>query len=78
LALHAAITVSTLVSSRTVPSRWRADPRAAVPCVAEQELVIGGWTDPTGARNEFGALLVGHYDGDAFLYAGRVGTGFDE
>jgi DNA ligase D-like protein (predicted ligase) len=48
-------------------------------CSASQELVVGGWTDPSGARTGFGALLVGYYDGDGQLrYAGRVGTGFDE
>jgi DNA ligase D-like protein (predicted ligase) len=47
-------------------------------CVAEQELVIGGWTDPEGGRTDFGALLVGYYDGAALVYAGKVGTGYDE
>ncbi len=47
-------------------------------CSARQELVVGGWTDPSGARTGFGALLVGHYDGDRLIYAGKVGTGFDE
>jgi DNA ligase D-like protein (predicted ligase) len=47
-------------------------------CLASQELVIGGWTDPSGARTGFGAVLVGYYDSSgAFRYAGRVGTGFD-
>jgi bifunctional non-homologous end joining protein LigD len=46
-------------------------------CVAEQELVIGGFTDPAGSRVGFGALLVGHYDGGRFVYAGKVGTGYD-
>lgn len=46
-------------------------------CVNSQELVIGGFTDPAGAREEFGALLLGYYDGD-LRYAGKVGTGFDE
>jgi DNA ligase D-like protein (predicted ligase) len=46
-------------------------------CVAEQELVIGGWTDPEGGRTDFGALLVGYYDGAALVYAGKVGTGYD-
>ena len=45
-------------------------------CTASQELVIGGWTEPNGARVGFGALLVGYYDGDDFRYAGKVGTGF--
>ncbi|MGH7414705.1 MAG: non-homologous end-joining DNA ligase, partial [Candidatus Rokuibacteriota bacterium] len=47
-------------------------------CVARQELVIGGFTDPEGARAEFGSLLLGVHDRDGRLvYAGRVGTGFD-
>jgi bifunctional non-homologous end joining protein LigD len=46
-------------------------------CVNEQELVIGGWTDPEGARSGFGALLVGYYEKDVLRYAGKVGTGFD-
>ncbi len=48
-------------------------------CENSQEFVIGGYTDPHGARNGFGALLLGYYDDDGQLtYAGRVGTGFDE
>ena len=46
-------------------------------CSFGQELVIGGYTDPKGSRFGFGALLVGHYDGDRLVYAGKVGTGFD-
>jgi bifunctional non-homologous end joining protein LigD len=46
-------------------------------CSASQELVIGGWTEPRGARTHFGALLVGYYDGRGLRYAGKVGTGFD-
>lgn len=46
-------------------------------CVRDQELVIGGFTDPAGSRVGFGALLVGYYrDGD-LRYAGKVGTGYD-
>jgi len=47
-------------------------------CARGQELVIGGFTAPRGARSRFGALLVGWYDGNALRYAGRVGTGYDE
>jgi bifunctional non-homologous end joining protein LigD len=43
-----------------------------------QEFVIGGWTEPRGSRVAFGALLLGVYAGDKLLYAGHVGTGFDE
>ncbi|MGI8801358.1 MAG: non-homologous end-joining DNA ligase [Solirubrobacteraceae bacterium] len=46
-------------------------------CEHAQELVIGGFTAPRGSREHFGALLLGHYDGDALRYAGKVGTGFD-
>jgi bifunctional non-homologous end joining protein LigD len=44
----------------------------------EEEFVIGGFTAPAGARNYFGALLVGAYRGKDLVYAGRVGTGFTE
>jgi bifunctional non-homologous end joining protein LigD len=44
----------------------------------EQEFVVGGYTAPKGARNYFGALIVGHYDGARLICAGKVGTGFDE
>jgi ATP-dependent DNA ligase len=44
---------------------------------ASQELVVGGFTDPQGKRVGLGALLVGFYDGDDFVFAGKVGTGFD-
>jgi DNA ligase D-like protein (predicted ligase) len=47
-----------------------------VKCGREQELVIGGYTEPRGSRTGFGALLLGVYDGDEFVYAGKVGTGF--
>jgi bifunctional non-homologous end joining protein LigD len=46
-------------------------------CEASQEFVIGGFTDPLGGRVGFGALLVGYYEGDDFVFAGKVGTGFD-
>jgi DNA ligase D-like protein (predicted ligase) len=45
-------------------------------CVLEQELVVGGYTDPTGSRTDFGALLVGYYEGGKLRYAGKVGTGY--
>jgi bifunctional non-homologous end joining protein LigD len=45
-------------------------------CVNEQEFVIGGYTPPQGARKYFGAILVGYFDGDDLVFAGKVGTGF--
>jgi DNA ligase D-like protein (predicted ligase) len=58
-------------------------------CEASQELVVGGFTDPQGGRVGLGALLVGYFaprqgsghpekgDRDDFVFAGKVGTGFD-
>jgi ATP-dependent DNA ligase len=46
-------------------------------CEASQELVVGGFTDPQGGRVGLGALLVGYYEGDDLVFAGKVGTGFD-
>ncbi|HEX3751246.1 MAG TPA: non-homologous end-joining DNA ligase [Streptosporangiaceae bacterium] len=48
-------------------------------CENNQEFVIGGYTDPRGSRIGLGALLLGVYDSDGQLvYAGKVGTGFNE
>jgi bifunctional non-homologous end joining protein LigD len=46
-------------------------------CLFEQEMVIGGFTEPQRSRVGLGALLVGYYEGRALRYAGKVGTGFD-
>jgi bifunctional non-homologous end joining protein LigD len=46
-------------------------------CEASQELVVGGFTDPQGARVGLGALLVGYFEHDDFVFAGKIGTGFD-
>jgi DNA ligase D-like protein (predicted ligase) len=45
-------------------------------CVWVQEFVIGGYTDPTGSRTDFGALLVGYHEDGRLRYAGKVGTGY--
>jgi bifunctional non-homologous end joining protein LigD len=44
---------------------------------AAQEFVVGGFTDPQGARVGLGALLVGYYEAEDFAFAGKIGTGFD-
>jgi bifunctional non-homologous end joining protein LigD len=48
-------------------------------CTRRQEFVVAGYTDPQGTRSGLGSLLLGFYD-DAgrLVYAGNVGTGFDE
>jgi bifunctional non-homologous end joining protein LigD len=43
----------------------------------QDEFVIGGWTEPKGARNRFGSLILGRYDAaNRLVHAGDVGTGF--
>ena len=50
-----------------------------VKCLRRQEVVIGGFTEPSGSRTGLGALLVGvHEAGGALTYAGKVGTGYTE
>lgn len=49
-----------------------------IKCQQRAEFVIGGYTEPRGERNGFGALLLGYHEDDGLHYAGRVGTGFDE
>ncbi|MDP9108305.1 MAG: DNA ligase D [Pseudomonadota bacterium] len=49
-----------------------------IKCAHRQEFVIGGYTEPAGARTHFGALLLGVYADGQLQYAGRVGTGFDQ
>jgi bifunctional non-homologous end joining protein LigD len=47
-------------------------------CRQRQDFVIGGYTEPGGSRQGFGALLVGYHEPSGKLsYAGKVGTGFD-
>jgi ATP-dependent DNA ligase len=46
-------------------------------CELTAQFVVGGFTDPQGARVGLGALLVGHFKDQDLLFAGKVGTGFD-
>jgi len=46
-------------------------------CELSQDFLVGGFTEPQGKRVGLGALLVGyHKDGD-FVFAGKIGTGFN-
>ncbi|HDR9151771.1 TPA: DNA ligase D [Burkholderia vietnamiensis] len=71
-------------------SRYRGGRSAAwikLKCRRRQEFVIGGYTEPSGSRHGFGALLLGVHDAPPagkrsraaapLRYVGRVGTGFD-
>jgi bifunctional non-homologous end joining protein LigD len=46
-------------------------------CESAQEFAVGGFTAPQGTRVGLGALLIGYYDKDDLVFAGRIGTGFD-
>ncbi len=43
----------------------------------QQEMVIGGFTEPAGGRKGIGALLCGFYQNGKLRYSGRVGSGFN-
>jgi len=47
-------------------------------CELTGDFVVGGFTDPQRTRVGLGALLVGFYENGEFVYAGKVGTGFDK
>ena len=67
-----------IAKRRDSPYEHRRSPHwLKMKCEATQELVVGGFTDPQGARVGLGALLVGYFEGDDFVFAGKVGTGFD-
>jgi bifunctional non-homologous end joining protein LigD len=67
--------VSKLRDSRYVQSRSPSWIKSK--CTKRQELVIAGFTRPTGSRVGFGALLLGYYKDRKLIYAGKVGTGFN-
>jgi bifunctional non-homologous end joining protein LigD len=46
--------------------------------VSEQEFVIGGFTEPQGDRQYFGALVLGVYKDGELRWVGNAGTGFDQ
>ncbi|HJQ10877.1 MAG TPA: DNA ligase D [Gemmatimonadaceae bacterium] len=41
-----------------------------------QEFVVGGYTEPRNSREHIGAILLGYFDKDRFIYAGHTGGGF--
>lgn len=46
-------------------------------CELSQNFLVGGFTDPQGKRVGLGALLVGYNKDNDFVFAGKIGTGFD-
>ncbi len=74
------------VVAKRLKSRYRSGERTQdwlkVKELARQEFVVGGWTDPQGGRQGFGALVVGYHEepggGGKLRCAGRVGSGFSD
>ncbi len=70
------------IIAKKADSRYQADKRSRdwlkFKANKQQEMVIGGFTDPRGGRKGLGALLCGYYDGKDFIYSGKVGSGFTE
>jgi bifunctional non-homologous end joining protein LigD len=62
-------------------SRYRQGVRSSewlkVKALLQQKAVIGGFTEPKGSRKDFGALLLGVYEGNDLIYIGHTGGGFD-
>jgi bifunctional non-homologous end joining protein LigD len=67
-----------IAKRRDAPYEHRRSPNwLKMKCEVTQDFVIGGFTDPQRSRVGLGALLVGYFEGDDFVFAGKVGTGFD-
>jgi bifunctional non-homologous end joining protein LigD len=63
---------------RDAPYRpGRGDDWLKTKCGARQEFVIGGFTEHSKVPRSIGALLIGYFEDGDFVYAGKVGTGFD-
>ncbi|MGY2292819.1 DNA ligase D [Pseudomonas sp. SDO528_S397] len=56
----------------------RSDDWIKLKCRKRQEFVVVGYTRPQGSRTGFGALLLAVNDDEGLVYAGRVGTGFNQ
>lgn len=47
-----------------------------IKCTNRAEFVVGGYVPSTATRGAIGSLVLGYYDGDKLIHAGRTGTGF--
>ncbi|HEY7297365.1 MAG TPA: DNA ligase D, partial [Xanthobacteraceae bacterium] len=54
----------------------RCDAFIKTKCSSAQEFVVGGYSPSTALPKAIGALVVGYYDDDRLVYAGRIGTGY--
>src|SRR5437868_6190332 len=67
------------IISKLRDAPYRLDARSSdwqkIKCIKRQEFVVGGFTDPSGARVGVGSILVGYYERSHLRFAGKVGTG---
>src|SRR5256714_1128508 len=67
------------IISKLRDAPYRLDARSSdwqkIKCIKRQEFVVGGFTDPSGARVGVGSILVGYYERNHLRFAGKVGTG---
>lgn len=75
---HAAGWEGVIAKRTDAPYEMGARSRAWIKLKLEhrQEFVVGGFTEPRNSREHLGALLLGYFDGDRFIYAGHTGGGF--
>lgn len=69
------------IVSKRVDSAYtsgRSDAWVKVKHEQTDEFVVVGYTAPKGSRTGFGALLMARVDKGVLVYAGRVGTGYDD
>ena len=71
-----------VIIAKKTDSKYHTDKRTKdwlkIKTEQQQEMVIGGFTEPSGSRVGIGALLCGYYDGDELKYSGKVGSGYTE
>jgi bifunctional non-homologous end joining protein LigD len=67
-----------IAKRRDSPYEHRRSPHwLKMKCELVERFVVGGFTDPQGSRVGLGALLVGRHQDRDFVFAGKIGTGFD-
>ncbi|MEO6181733.1 MAG: non-homologous end-joining DNA ligase, partial [Verrucomicrobiota bacterium] len=70
------------VIAKRLDSKYEAGLRSGswmkIKVINQQELVIGGYTAPKGSRDFFGAILVGYFEKGKFVFASKVGSGFNQ
>lgn len=70
------------VVAKKADSEYREDDRGSawlkIKTHLRQEVVIGGYTEPRGARQYLGALVVGVYDRGELVYVGHSGGGIPD